>query len=57
MLAASNRGRVPPLVPIRYGRMLHSPFAFLRGGAAIMAFDLARAPVVASPSKLAEMHI
>jgi uncharacterized protein (DUF2252 family) len=35
---------VPELVPIRYGRMLASPFAFFRGGAAIMASDLARAP-------------
>jgi uncharacterized protein (DUF2252 family) len=45
MLEASNRNRVPSLVPIRYGRMLHSPFAFLRGAASIMAFDLARTPV------------
>jgi uncharacterized protein (DUF2252 family) len=36
--------RVPELVPIRYGRMLVSPFAFYRGGAAIMAADLARTP-------------
>jgi hypothetical protein len=33
--------RLPFLVPIRYARMLVSPFAFLRGGAAIMASDLA----------------
>src|SRR3954453_11182748 len=33
--------RVPELVPIRYGRMLTSPFAFYRGGALIMASDLA----------------
>ena len=45
MLEASNKGRVEALVPIRYGRMLHSPFAFLRGSAAIMAFDLAGTPV------------
>ena len=37
--------RVPELVPIRYGRMLSSPFAFYRGGAAIMAADLADTPV------------
>jgi uncharacterized protein (DUF2252 family) len=49
MLKASNRGRVPSLVPIRYGRMLHSPFAFLRGAAAIMAFDLARTPITRLP--------
>ena len=36
--------RVPELVPIRYGRMLVSPFTFYRGAAAIMAADLARTP-------------
>jgi uncharacterized protein (DUF2252 family) len=36
--------RVPELVPIRYGRMLVSPFTFYRGAAAIMAADLARSP-------------
>ena len=36
--------RLPELVPIRYGRMLVSPFAFYRGGALIMASDLARTP-------------
>ena len=45
MMKKSDRGRVPALIPIRYGRMLHSPFAFLRGAAAIMAYDLARTPV------------
>jgi uncharacterized protein (DUF2252 family) len=45
MLHKSNRGRVPSLIPIRYGRMLHSPFSFLRGAAAIMAYDMARSPV------------
>ena len=44
MLEASNKGRVPELIPIRYGRMLHSPFAFLRGSASVMAFDLAKTP-------------
>ena len=37
--------RVPELVPIRYGRMLTSPFAFYRGAALIMASDLSRTPV------------
>jgi uncharacterized protein (DUF2252 family) len=37
--------RVPDLVPIRYGRMLASPFAFFRGAALIMASDLASTPV------------
>ncbi len=36
--------RVPELVPIRYGRMLVSPFTFYRGAALIMASDLARTP-------------
>ncbi|KDN82057.1 DUF2252 domain-containing protein [Kitasatospora cheerisanensis] len=36
--------RVPELVPIRTGRMAASPFAFLRGAAAVMAGDLATAP-------------
>ena len=41
ILEESSANRVPHLVPIRYGRMLQSPFAFFRGGAAIMAADLA----------------
>ena len=36
--------RVPELTPIRYGRMLASPFAFFRGAAAVMAADLGAAP-------------
>src|SRR5205807_3131166 len=36
--------RVPELVPIRYGRMLVSPFTFYRGAAMIMAHDLAETP-------------
>jgi uncharacterized protein (DUF2252 family) len=36
--------RVPELVPIRYGRMLVSPFTFYRGAALIMASDLAGTP-------------
>ena len=41
ILEKSNRGRLPELVPIRYGRMVKSPFTFLRGAAAVMAHDLA----------------
>ncbi len=40
LLEHANRGRIAHLVPIRYGRMLHSPFAFLRGAAVVMAHDL-----------------
>ena len=41
LLESQARTRVPDLVPIRYGRMLVSPFTFYRGAAKIMAHDLA----------------
>jgi uncharacterized protein (DUF2252 family) len=41
ILALQATTRVPDLVPIRYGRMASSPFAFFRGAAAVMAADLA----------------
>ena len=41
ILIKQGKGRLRDLVPVRYARMLTSPFAFLRGGAAIMAADLA----------------
>jgi uncharacterized protein (DUF2252 family) len=44
ILEAQSAARVPELVPIRYGRMMESPFRFYRGAAAIMASDLARSP-------------
>src|SRR4029079_6413345 len=44
VLEAQAASRVPELVPIRYGRMLVSPFTFFRGGAALMAADLAPEP-------------
>jgi uncharacterized protein (DUF2252 family) len=44
VLEAQGKTRLEELVPIRYARMLTSPFAFLRGGAAIMAADLAAGP-------------
>ena len=40
ILEEQAKTRLPELVPVRYARMLGSPFAFLRGGAAIMAADL-----------------
>jgi uncharacterized protein (DUF2252 family) len=43
-LALQDVGRVSQLVPIRYGRMATSPFAFFRGAAAVMAADLAATP-------------
>jgi uncharacterized protein (DUF2252 family) len=44
VLAAQAASRLPELVPIRYGRMLVSPFTFYRGAAAVMAADLAPTP-------------
>jgi uncharacterized protein (DUF2252 family) len=44
LLEEQAASRVPELVPIRYGRMLESPFAFYRGAALIMASDLAATP-------------
>jgi uncharacterized protein (DUF2252 family) len=44
ILMESSEGREPNLIPIRYGRMLQSPFNFFRGAAAIMAADLATTP-------------
>jgi uncharacterized protein (DUF2252 family) len=44
LLERQAQSRVPELVPIRYGRMLVSPFTFYRGAAMIMAHDLAATP-------------
>ncbi|HYB61820.1 MAG TPA: DUF2252 domain-containing protein [Methylomirabilota bacterium] len=44
LLKHSDHGRLPGLLPIRYARMRESPFAFLRGAAALMAADLASTP-------------
>jgi len=44
ILQASDGDRLPELLPIRYGRMLTSPFTFFRGAAAVMAADLADTP-------------
>src|SRR5215471_19038166 len=45
ILRAADATRQPDLVPLRYGRMLQSPFTFYRGSAGVMAADLARTPV------------
>jgi hypothetical protein len=42
ILHKSDAGRMRKLLPIRYGRMLQSPFTFYRGAAAVMVADLAR---------------
>src|SRR5437899_2956136 len=45
LVMESSKGRLPELIPIRYGRMMVSPFTFYRGTANIMAADLASTPV------------
>ena len=44
LLEEQAQHRLPDLVPIRYGRMLVSPFTFFRGAAYLMAADLADGP-------------
>jgi len=44
ILAAGDRTRIPELIPVRYERMLASPFTFLRGAAAVMGEDLRHQP-------------
>jgi uncharacterized protein (DUF2252 family) len=44
LLEAQARTRLPELIPVRYGRMLVSPFTFFRGAAYVMAADLADGP-------------
>src|SRR5262249_26765855 len=44
LLESQAESRIAELVPVRYGRMLASPFAFFRGAAMIMALDLAAGP-------------
>ena len=44
VLEQQARTRVPDLIPIRYGRMVASPFSYFRGAAAPMAWDLAHTP-------------
>ncbi len=45
LLIKNSQGRMEDLIPIRYGRMAANPFAFYRGAAAIMAYDLSHTPV------------
>jgi uncharacterized protein (DUF2252 family) len=44
MVIESSKGRIPELIPIRYGRMMVSSFTFYRGTANIMAADLVSTP-------------
>jgi uncharacterized protein (DUF2252 family) len=44
LMEESSKGRIPQLIPIRYGRMMQTPFTFYRGAALNMAADLAVTP-------------
>ena len=58
ILEKQNVARVQKLVPVRYARMLASPFAFLRGSAAVMASDLSRTPVTGlAVAACGDMHV
>jgi uncharacterized protein (DUF2252 family) len=58
ILEAQGKTRLQNLVPVRYARMLTSPFAFLRGCAAIMAQDLSPSPVTGLQVQLCgDMHV
>src|ERR1022692_4896106 len=56
ILEEQARTRVPDLVPIRYGRMAASPFAYFRGAAAPMAWDLAHTPMTDIYVQRSEEH-
>ena len=58
ILEAQAKTRLPLLIPVRYARMLASPFAFLRGCAAIMAQDLSPSPVTGLQVQVCgDMHV
>ncbi|ANJ00729.1 hypothetical protein A8O14_04975 [Polynucleobacter wuianus] len=58
ILEDQAKTRIGSLIPIRYERMLQSPFAFFRGGAAIMAQDLANQPITNITVQLCgDMHV
>ena len=52
LLEEQDRSRLAQFVPLRYERMIASPFAFLRGSAVVMAGDLAATPV-----KIGRAHV
>jgi uncharacterized protein (DUF2252 family) len=58
ILEAQAKTRLPQLIPVRYARMLASPFAFLRGCAALMAQDLRPSPVTGLRVQVCgDMHV
>jgi uncharacterized protein (DUF2252 family) len=58
ILETQAKTRLQDLIPVRYARMLTSPFAFLRGTAAVMAQDLSPSPVTGLQVQLCgDMHV
>ena len=58
VLEKSNEGRIEELIPLRYGRMVHSPFTFYRGSADLMALDLSKTPVTSvQVQTCGDMHL
>ena len=58
LVAASHRGRVPELVPVRVARMAASPYGFLRGSAVVMAADVAALPATGiTPVVCGDAHL
>ncbi|MDN5749449.1 MAG: DUF2252 domain-containing protein [Pseudonocardia sp.] len=58
LIRESHRGRVEELVPVRVGRMVASPYGFLRGGAIVMAHDVARLPATGiTPVVCGDAHL
>jgi hypothetical protein len=57
VMLQSDCRRLPELLPIRYGRMRQSPFAFFRGSAAVMAWDLSKTPVDSDRWQVAEREV
>jgi uncharacterized protein (DUF2252 family) len=49
LLMENSKGRMEELIPLRYGRMMVSPFTFYRGAAAVMAYDLSHTPSTGLP--------
>src|SRR5258708_17774191 len=52
LLEEQDRSRLAQFVPLRYGRMIASPFGFLRGSAVVMAGDLATTPLASLPGQM-----
>jgi len=58
LIQESHQGRLEDLVPIRVGRMVHSPYGFLRGAAIVMAEDVANLPATGiTPVVCGDAHL